>query len=336
MSIVPGLILNKKAVISPIAMAESVDYSPGLKTTLSKELYERSKNIIPGGASSHCRCYPTFDPYPIALQRGKGSRVWDLDGNEYVDYCLALGPLILGHGPPSVIRAVAEQLEKGTMFAALVEKELKLAEKFREMVPNAEMVRFSNTGAEATMHAIRIARAYTGRDKIIKFEGHYHGAHDYVLVNCFGAPLGALGSEAAPHKVPSSWGIPSDTLKTVIPLPWNDLDVLEKTLKRYDGEIAAVISEPVMMNIGSVPPEEGYLQGMRELTEEHNVVFILDEIITGFRLAPGGGSGAFWHQGRYRDLWEGSRGGISNLGDRGKEGDHGVRRAGQGSTCRHL
>lgn len=281
-------ILNNKAVISSITMEEPVDYFPGLKTALSKELYERAKNIIPGGASSHCRCYPTFDPYPIALQRGKGSRVWDLDGNEYIDYCLALGPLILGHSPPSVIRAVADQLEKGTMFASLVEQEPKLAEKFREMVPNAEMVRFSNTGAEATMHAIRIARAYTGRDKIIKFEGHYHGAHDYVLVNCFGAPLGALGSEAAPYKVPSSWGIPSDTLKTVIPLPWNDLNILERTLRKYDGEIAAVISEPVMMNIGSVPPEDGYLQGMRELTKEHDVVFILDEIITGFRLAPGG------------------------------------------------
>jgi glutamate-1-semialdehyde 2,1-aminomutase len=182
--------------------------------------------------------------------------------------------------------AVRAQLEKGTAFAVLNETEVKLAEKVCEIVPNADMVRFSNSGAEATMSAIRIARGYTGKDKIIKFEGAYHGAHDYVLVGGLGTP--SLGSSLAPQKITSSWGIPEDTLKTVVLLPWNDLSVVEKTLKRRAHEIAAIITEPVLMNIGTVIPEEGYLKGIQELCHQYDVVFILDEVITGFRLALGG------------------------------------------------
>jgi glutamate-1-semialdehyde 2,1-aminomutase len=222
------------------------------------------------------------------MSRGSGSRIWDVDGNEYVDYKLALGPLILGHCPPRVIAAVTKQLLEGTMFGTLTEKEVEVAEKIREVVPCAEMVKFATTGAEATQYAIRLARAYTGRDKILKFEGHYHGSHDYVLTNTSSTPVAALGSPRGSYVIPGSWGIPQETLRTVISIPWNDPVALEKTIRDHAHELAAVITEPVMMNVGTVPPEDGYLQRIRELTEANQIVMILDEIISGFRLAPGG------------------------------------------------
>jgi glutamate-1-semialdehyde 2,1-aminomutase len=214
--------------------------------------------------------------------------VWDVDGNVYVDYLLGFGPLILGHCHPSVVQAVRAQIEDGLQYAMLDELQVKLAEKIHEMVPNAEMVRFSMTGAEATMSAIRIARGYTDRDKIIKFEGHYHGAHDYVLLNIVGAPQAALGSEVAPYKVPASPGIPDDTIRNTVVIPWNDVDIFEKTIKRHANELAAVIMQPVMMDIGISPPQDDYLETVREITQRYDVTLIFDEVITGFRLAPGG------------------------------------------------
>jgi len=268
-------------------MPESyVEYAPGLTTRKSWALYQRALKVMPGGASSHGQCYPVFDPYPLTFERGKGSKIWDTDGNQYIDFILSMGPCILGHCHPKLMEAVRAQLEKGTAFAVLNETEVKLAEKVCEIVPNADMVRFSNSGTEATMHAIRIARGHTGKDKIIKFEGCYHGAHDYVLMGGLGTP--SLGSSIAPFKIAATWGIPEDTARTVILLPWNDLSVVEKTLKRRAHEIAAIITEPILMNIGTVLPEEGYLKGLQELCEKYDVVFILDEVITGFRLAPGG------------------------------------------------
>jgi glutamate-1-semialdehyde 2,1-aminomutase len=263
-----------------------LDYVSGLNTRNSWAVYERALKVMPGGASSHGQCYPIFDPYPLTIERGKGSRIWDMDGNEYIDFILSMGPCILGHCHPRLMDAVRAQLEKGTAFAALNETEVKLAEKLCSIVPNADMVRFSNSGTEATMHAIRIARGYTGKDKIIKFEGCYHGAHDYVLLGGLGTP--PLGSPLAPYKIAATWGIPGDTLNTVILLPWNDLSVVENTLKRRSHEIAAIITEPVLMNIGTVLPHDGYLKGLQELCEKYDIVFILDEVITGFRLAPGG------------------------------------------------
>jgi len=263
-----------------------VEYAPGLNTRKSSSLYDRALKVMPGGASSHGQCYPIFDPYPLTFERGKGSKIWDADGNQYIDFILSMGPCILGHCHPKLMEAVRAQLDKGTAFAALNETEVKLAEKICDVVPNADMVRFSNSGAEATMHAIRFARGYTGKDKIIKFEGCYHGAHDYVLMGGLGTP--SLGSSIAPFKIAATWGIPEDTARTVILLPWNDLSVVEKTLKRRAHEIAAIITEPILMNIGTVLPEEGYLKGLQELCEKYDVVFILDEVITGFRLAPGG------------------------------------------------
>ena len=217
-----------------------------------------------------------------------GSHVWDLDGNEFIDYKLALGPLILGHSPKVVVDAVVQQLRNGSMFGTLTEEEVEVAEKIHRLVPCAEMVKFATTGAEATMYAIRLARAFTGRDKVLKFEGHYHGSQDYMLVNTASVPVSALGSPNNSYVVPGSWGIPQETMRTVISIPWNDSKVLERTIRNHAHELAAVITEPVMMNVGTIPPEEGYLQSIRQLTEENEIVMILDEIISGFRLAPGG------------------------------------------------
>ncbi len=264
------------------------EYVKGLNTRKSWESYVRASRLIPGGGSSNAQCAPTYNPYPLTLRKGSGSKVWDVDGNEYIDYLLGFGPLILGHCPPRVIQAVKEQLENGIQYAMLDELEIQLAEKIHEIVPNAERVRFSMTGAEATMHAIRIARGYTGRDKIIKFEGHYHGAHDYVLLNIVGSPEAALGSEISPYKVRASPGIPDDTIKNTIVIPWNNPEILEKTIRAHAHELAAIIMEPVMMDIGIAPPEPGYLQTAREITQKYDVLLIFDEVITGFRLAPGG------------------------------------------------
>lgn len=270
------------------SVSDYPEYVAGLNTRKSWESFVRASKLIPGGGSSNAQCAPTYDPYPLTLRKGAGSKVWDIDGNVYVDYLLGFGPLILGHCPRNVVTAVKDQIENGLQYAMLDELEVKLAEKMHEMVPNAEMVRFSMTGAEATMSAIRIARGFTGRDKILKFEGHYHGAHDYMLLNIVGSPQAALGSEISPYKVRASPGIPDDTIKNTLVIPWNDVGIFEKTIKRYKGELAAVIMEPVMMDIGVAPPEDGYLQAVRELTEKQGLLLIFDEVITGFRLAAGG------------------------------------------------
>jgi glutamate-1-semialdehyde 2,1-aminomutase len=263
------------------------DYVDGLVTGRSRRHYEQASSLIPGGSSSHSHAAGTFEPYPIAFERGRGSHVWDLDGNEYIDYNLAMGPLVLGHCHPKLMSAVQETLENGTMFAMPCELELKAAQKVHEAVPNAEMVRFSNSGAEATQYAIRFARAFTGRDKVIKFEGGYHGAYDYVLLNTVGIG-GYLGSEASPYRLPGSWGMTENSVKDTVIAPWNNLDALEKIVKKNEGQIAAVITEAVLSNIGCVPPEPGYLHGVQELCRTHNIVFILDEVMTGFRMAYGG------------------------------------------------
>lgn len=257
------------------------------KTEKSKELYERAKRVLPAGVSSNPRAHPIWSPYPIVIHRGKGSKIYDIDGNEYIDMFLSYGPLILGHAHPKLIEAVSQQLEQGTMFGTTTELEVRTAEKICKMVPCAEMIRFTNTGTEGTMHAVRTLRAYTGKKKIVKFEGHYHGLHDYVLVSVH-TPLRDMGLEIAPFKVPASPGIPEETLESVIVLPWNNLEVFEKTIKRHVGEIAAVIMEPIMSSVGVLMPKQGFLKAVRKLTEENDIGLIFDEVITGFRIAPGG------------------------------------------------
>jgi len=249
-------------------------------------LYEEAKKILPAGASSNMRVH-MHDPFPILFTRGKGSRVWDVDGNEYVDYQMAYGTLILGHSHTRIVEAIRQQLEKGTMLGTTTELEIEVARKVSEMVPCAEMVSFANTGTEATMEAIRIARAATGKDKIVKFEGHYHGHHDYVLFSVE-SPLAVAGLESAPHRLPYYPGIPEDIGRTVLVAPWNNMSALERLLKKHANDVAAVITEPVMASAGIVLPEAEYLKHLREITQKHDVLLIFDEVFTGFRIAKGG------------------------------------------------
>ncbi|KYH42445.1 MAG: Glutamate-1-semialdehyde 2,1-aminomutase [Candidatus Bathyarchaeota archaeon B63] len=243
----------------------------------SKVLFERAKRLMPGGVNSPVRA---FKPYPFFTAYARGSKLYDVDGNVYIDYCLAYGPLLLGHAHPRIIEAVREQLERGTMYGTPTEAEVKLAELIINIVPCIEMIRLVNTGTEATMHAIRAARGYTGRDKIVKFEGCYHGAHDYVLVKA--------GSGAATFGAPTSLGVPEDAAKNTIVLPFNDLESFEGAVEENRDEIAAVIIEPVIGNAGVILPEDGYLQEIRKITADEGIVLIFDEVITGFRLALGG------------------------------------------------
>lgn len=245
--------------------------------SLSSGLFEKAKKLIPGGVNSPVRA---FSPYPFFTKKAKGSHIVDVDGNEYVDYCMGYGPLILGHAHPSVVEAVKEQLENGTLYGTPTEQEVDLAELVCDAVPCAEMLRLVNTGTEATMSAIRVARGYTGRKKIVKFEGCYHGAHDHVLVKA--------GSGATTFGMPDSLGVPEETTRNTLVIPYNDVEGFEQTVKREREQIAAVIMEPVVGNAGVILPKNGYLLRIRELTEENGIVLIFDEVITGFRLAFGG------------------------------------------------
>ncbi len=241
----------------------------------SKELFNLSKKYLPGGVDSPVRA---FDPYPFFVKKAKGSNLWDVDGNKYIDNCLGYGPMILGHSNKKVIESVSRQLSDGTTYGAPTENEINLAKMIVERVPCAEMVRLVNSGTEATMSAIRLARGFTGKDKIVKFAGSYHGAHDYVLTKS--------GSGAA--TLPDSLGIPKDITKNTLSVPFNDEEAISNLIKDQKDEIAAVIVEPVMGNIGCVEPKKGFLEFLREITEENNILLIFDEVITGFRLSKGG------------------------------------------------
>lgn len=243
----------------------------------SKELFDKAKMLMPGGVNSPVRAYT---PYPFFTKQANGSRLTDVDGNEYVDYCLAYGAIILGHANPEVMAAVETQLKLGSLYGTPTEQEVDLAELITKLVPSAEMVRLVSTGGEATMSALRLARAYTGKKKIIKFEGCYHGAHDAVLVKA--------GSGATTFGMPDSLGIPEETTRNTIVIPYNDSQKFEETVKANKDDLAAVIVEPVIGNIGLVLPKEGFLKTLREVTEKYGVVLIFDEIITGFRLSLGG------------------------------------------------
>jgi len=216
----------------------------------------------------------------VFVERAAGSRVYDVDGNEYIDYVLSWGPLILGHAHPQIVETVARVAAAGTSFGAPTEQEIQLAERVVECVPSIEKVRMVNSGTEATMSAIRLARGFTGRDRIVKFDGCYHGHGDSFLIEA--------GSGVATLGIPGSPGIPESLARDTISLSFNDLDVLEKALTERGSEIAAVILEPIMGNMGVIPPQDGFLQGVRDLTREHDVLLIFDEVITGFRVALGG------------------------------------------------
>jgi len=249
-------------------------------TTRSKALFERAQKSIPGGVNSPVRAFRSVGGTPPFMVRGEGSHIWDADGNEYVDYVGSWGPLILGHRHPAIIEALAGALETGTSFGAPTEKEIDLAEAVCEAVPSIEMVRLVNSGTEATMSALRLARAFTGRDLIVKFEGCYHGHVDSLLVKA-GSGMATLG-------IPDSVGVPKPFADTTIALPFNSVEALSQCFEWYGDTIAAVIVEPVVGNMGCVPPLPGFLDALREFTSRHGSLLIFDEVMTGFRVAFGG------------------------------------------------
>ena len=243
----------------------------------SEELYRKAVNLMPAGVSSPVRA---IKPYPFYTERAEGCRIYDVDGNEYIDYCLAYGPMILGHTHPEVKQAIVEQAEKGWLYGTPIELEVKFAELITSLYPSIEMLRFVNTGSEATMAAIRLARGYTGRNGIVKVEGSFHGAHDAVLVKA--------GSGATTHGTPNSAGVPPEFVKHTYQVPYNDIESLSSLLEKKREEIAAMILEPVMGNSSLILPEKDYLKEVRKVTQENDVLLIFDEVITGFRLSEGG------------------------------------------------
>lgn len=256
--------------------------------TRSQEWFERAQRSLIEGVNSPSRGSAVYSPGPIVLERGSGSHVWDADGNQYVDFMMSFGALIHGHAHPRLVSVVTDAMSEGSHFAAATSAEVEAAERFCRMVPSAEAVRFANTGSEATMLALRLARAHTGRTKFLKFEGHYHGWYDPYLLNAHSHPPEQLGTPEDPARIPDSQGIPPATFGYVVLAPWNDVAALERIMRQHGRELAAVITEPIMANMGCIPPREGYLQRMRQLTREHGVLLICDEVVTGFRYAPGG------------------------------------------------
>ncbi len=248
--------------------------------TKSEELFDRALRSIPGGVNSPVRAYRSVGGNPPFIARGQGSHIWDADGNEYIDYVGSWGPLLLGHRHPEILAAIEYALESGTSFGAPTEREIELAEAICDAVPSIEMVRLVNSGTEATMSALRLARAFTGRDIAVKFEGCYHGHVDSLLVKA--------GSGVATLGIPDTAGVPKAFADTTIALPYNSIAALEECFTRHGAKIAAVIIEPVAGNMGCVPPAPGYLQAVREITARHGAVLIFDEVMTGFRVAFGG------------------------------------------------
>jgi glutamate-1-semialdehyde 2,1-aminomutase len=253
------------------------------RTPRSKAAHTRAESRLPLGVASNYRAY---DPYPIFVRDGKGGHIHDIDGNEYIDFNLCFGAIMAGHCHPAVIKAVQGKLGTGTMFGMPHDLEWELAEEICKRFP-VEMVRFSNSGTECTMHAIRLARAATGRDKIIKMEGGYHGLHDSVLVSL--KPKAAeVGPADFPNSVPGGAGVPKATVANTVVAQFNDLDGVKRLFEKYPNEIAAVIVEPIMMNVGILMPDEGYHKGLRELTQKYGALLIFDEVKTGAKLSYGG------------------------------------------------
>jgi len=259
-----------------------------LRTEKSRQLYERTLGVLIEASSSSSRGPANFGAYPIFMERARGSRIYDVDGNEYIDWMMAFGALPLGHAHPEVVEAISAGASSGAHFATATPIELEVAEMIQKIVPNAERVRFANTGTEAMMAAIRLARGVTGRPKLLKFEGHYHGWHDDLLVSSNVLPVTALGLKTDPVKIADSSGLNRTALDDTIVVPWNDLPALEDAIERHPGQIAAIITEGIMANMGVIPPQEGYLHGVQRLAKANGIVFVLDETVTGFRIAPGG------------------------------------------------
>jgi glutamate-1-semialdehyde 2,1-aminomutase len=251
----------------------------------SSELFLRAQDLIPGGVNSPVRAFRAVGGEPFFVERAEGARLWDVDGNEYLDYVLSWGPLIFGHAHPVVVRAVCEAAQRGTSYGAPTPPEVELAERVREFFPSMERLRFVNSGTEATMSAIRLARGFTGRDLVLKFEGCYHGHGDSFLVKA--------GSGVATLGLPNSPGVPAELSRLTLTAPFNDVDALRQVFKVHKGKIAAVIVEPVVGNSGFIPPDADFLPALRRVTEDDGALLIFDEVMTGFRVAAGGAQERF-------------------------------------------
>jgi glutamate-1-semialdehyde 2,1-aminomutase len=262
----------------------------GLKaTTNSARLFAQAQEVIASGVNSTARTPRSgWSPYPLFVDHGKGSRLFDVDGNEFIDYLLGLGPMLLGHRPEQVTKAVIDFIsQRGTVFALPVADEIALARKIIDAVPSIEQVHLANTGTEAVLYAVRLARSYTRRTKIVRFEGMYHGFSDAVYWSKH-PPLDKAGAESQPVPVPQGPGLPEGLEDSLIVLQWNDGEMLERTIRKHGEQIAAVLTEPIMCNTGCILPKPGYLELIRELTAGFGIVLIFDEVITGFRVSLGG------------------------------------------------
>ncbi len=256
-----------------------------LKIDRSVEIFQDAQTILPGGVDSPVRAFRAVGGQPLFIDKGEGAYLFDVDGNAYIDYVLSWGPLILGHAYPAVVRALTEAITKGTSYGAPSPLEVELARLIQNFMPDMEMLRFVNSGTEATMTALRLARAYTERSKIIKFEGCYHGHADLLLVQA--------GSGVATLGLPDSPGVPAATVQDTLVARYNDLSSVEKIFNEYPQQIAAVIVEPVAGNMGVVPPAEGFLQGLRDIATQYGALLIFDEVMTGFRVHLGGAQALF-------------------------------------------
>jgi glutamate-1-semialdehyde 2,1-aminomutase len=275
-------------------------YLQPARTAKSAGLYAKACELIPAGVNSTARArFSGWDPYPLFVSHGTGAHLFDVDGNRYIDYLLGLGPMILGHRPPKVTAAVVRAIETlGTCFALPTPPEATLARRIVELIPSVEMVRLCNTGTEAIIYALRLARTFTGRRKVIRFEGMYHGFSDGVYWSKH-PRLDEAGPDAHPVAVPQGPGMSKSAGEQLIILPWNDVAALREAIDREGDDIAAVLTEPVMCNTGCILPEAGYLAAMRELTEARGILLVYDEVITGFRLGVAGAQG---HYGQRPDL----------------------------------
>ncbi len=251
-----------------------------MRNNISKKLFAEAQNYLPGGVNSPVRAFKSVGGEPIFIKRAKGCYLYDVDGNKYIDYVLSWGPMILGHANPKITKMIKNAVSKGTSYGAPTPLEVKFAKMIQEAFPSMEMMRMVSSGTEAAMSALRLARGYTNRNKILKFDGCYHGHADSLLVKA-GSGLATMG-------IPDSLGVPEDIAKHTITAPYNDLDAVKRAVAEHGKDMACIIVEPVAANMGVVPPRQGFLEGLRKITEENGILLIFDEVITGFRIAYGG------------------------------------------------